>query len=80
MLEKVNKKALRVVLNDYVSTYRDLLDNVSKPTLYVARLKAIAIEAYKCYVNENPQYINAIFDSVDKPYDLRGGPGGATQS
>ena len=55
MLEKVNKKALRVVLNDYVSTYRDLLDKVFKPTLYVARLKAIAIEAYKCYVNENPQ-------------------------
>ena len=74
MLEKVNKKALRVVLNDYVSTYRDLLDKVSKPTLYVARLKAIAIEAYKCYVNENPQYINSMFDSVDKPYNLRGGP------
>ena len=73
MLEKVNKKALRVVLNDYVSTYRDLLDKVSKPTLYVARLKAIAIEAYKCYVNENPQYINSMFDSVDKPYNLRGG-------
>ena len=74
MLERVNKKALRVVLNDYVSTYRDLLDKVSKPTLYVARLKAIAIEAYKCYVNENPQYINAMFDSVDKPYNLRKGP------
>ena len=74
MLEKVNKKTLRVVLNDYVSPYRDLLDKVSNPTLYVARLKAIAIEAYKCYVNENPQYINSMFDSVDKPYNLRGGP------
>ena len=73
-LEKVNKKALRVVLNDYVSPCRDLLDKVSKPTLYVARLNAIAIEAYKYYVNENPQYINAMFDSVDKPYNLRGGP------
>ena len=57
MLEKVHKKALRVVLNDYISSYRDLLDKVSKPTLYVARIKAIAIEAYKCYVNENPPYI-----------------------
>ena len=74
MLEKVNKKTLRVVLNDYVSTYRDLLDKVSKPTLYVARLKAIAIEAYKCYVNENPQYINAMFDSVDRALQLERGP------
>ena len=74
MLEKIHKKALRVVLNDYISSYRDLLDKVFKPTLYVARIKAIAIEAYKCYVNENPPYINAMFDSVDKPYNLRGGP------
>ena len=74
MLEKVHKKALRVVLNDYISSYRDLLDKVSKPTLYVARIKAIAIDAYKCCVNENPPYINAMFDSVDKPYNLRGGP------
>ena len=73
MLEKVHKKALRVVLNYYISSYRDLLDKVSKPTLYVARIKAIAIEAYKCYVNENPPYINAMFDSVDKPYKFRGG-------
>ena len=35
MLEKVHKKALRVVLNEYISSYRDLLDKVSKPTLYV---------------------------------------------
>ena len=73
MVEKVNKKALRVVLNDYVFTYRDLLDKVSKPTLYAARLKAIAIEAYKCYINENPQYINAMFDSFDKLYNLTEG-------
>ena len=61
MLEKVHKKALGVVLNEYISSYRDLLDKVSKPTLYVVRIKAIAIEAYKCYVNENPPYISAVF-------------------
>ena len=72
-LEKVHKQALRVVLNDYTSSYRVLLDTVSKPTLYVSRLKSIAIEAYKCYVNENPEYINVMLDPLNKPYDLRGG-------
>ena len=72
-LEKVHKQALRVVLNDYTSSYRVLLDTVSKPTLYVSRLKSIAIEAYKCYVNENPEYINVMLDPVNKPYELRGG-------
>ena len=53
-LENVHKQALGVVLNDYTSSYRVLLDTVSKTTLYVFRLKSIAIQVYKCYVNENP--------------------------
>ena len=73
-LEKVHKQALRVVLNDYSSSYRNLLDKVSKPTLYVSRLKAIAIEAYKCKANENPDYINVMLNPLIKPYNLRGGP------
>ena len=72
-LEKVHKQALRVVLNDDTSSYRVLLDTVSKPTLYVSRQKSIAIEAYKCYDNENPEYINVMLDPLNKPYDLRGG-------
>ena len=74
MLEKAHQKAPRIGLNVWISSYRDLLNKVSKLTLYVAWIKAIAIEAYKCYVNENPPYINAMFDSVYKPYNLKGGP------
>ena len=73
-LEKLHKQALRVVLNDYSSSYGDLLDKVSKPTLYVSRLKAIATEAYKCKANENPDYINVMLNPLIKPYNLRGGP------
>ena len=73
-LEKLHTQALRVVINDYSSSYRDLLDKVSKPTLYVSRLKAIATEAYKCKANENPDYINVMLNPLIKPYNLRGGP------
>ena len=65
-LEKVHKQALRVVLNDYSSSYRNILDKVSKPTLYVSRIKAIAIEAYKCKANENPDYINVMLNPLIK--------------
>ena len=45
MLEKVHKKAIRVVLDNYISSYRDLLDKVSKPTLYyVVRIKALQLK------------------------------------
>ena len=47
-MEKIQKRALRVVLNDYQASYQDLLDEVSRPTLYVSHLKAIAIEMFKC--------------------------------
>ena len=39
-LEKLDKQALRVILNDYSLSNRDLLDKASKPTLYISRLKA----------------------------------------
>ena len=70
-LEKLHKQGLRVVLNDYSSSYPDLLDKASKPTLYVSRLKAIA---YKSKENGNPDYINVMLNPQIKPYDLRGGP------
>ena len=71
--KKVHKQALRVVLNDYTSSYSDLLTKMARPTLYVTRLKAIATEAYKSYANENPAYINAMLNPSITPYNLRGG-------
>ena len=73
-LEKIHKQALRVVLNDYSSSYCYILDKVSKPTLCVSRLKAIAIKAYKCKANENHDYLNVMLNRLIKPYNLRGGP------
>ena len=73
-LEKVNEQAHRVVLNDYSSSYRNLLNKVSKPTLNVSRLKAIAIEAYKCKANESPDYSDVMLNPLTKVYNLRGGP------
>ena len=72
-LETIHKRALSVVLNDS-SSYRNLLDRASKPTLYVSRLKAITIEAYKCKANKNPDYINVMLNPLIKPYNLRVGP------
>ena len=63
-----------MVLKEYSSSYRGLLDKVSKPTPYVSRLKTIAIEAYKYKANENPDYINVMLNPLIKSHDLRGGP------
>ena len=56
-MEKIQKRALRVVLNDYQASYQDLLNEVSCPTLYVSRMKAIAIEMFKCVKNISPIFL-----------------------
>ena len=34
-IEKVHKNALRVTLNNYTSSYSDMLEVVKRPTLYI---------------------------------------------
>ena len=72
-IEKVNKKALRVTLNDYESPYVTLLKNVSRPTLYAGRLKSIVLETYKCVKTHNPAYLNDLFCPSPAPYETHGG-------
>ena len=37
-IEKVHKNALRVTLNDYTSSYPDILEVVKRPMLYICRI------------------------------------------
>ena len=37
-IEKVHKIALRVTLNDYTSSYSDMLEVVKRPTLYIPKI------------------------------------------
>ena len=46
--DKNQKWALRVELNDFQSSYKDLLKEVNRSTLYVSRMMTIAIEMFKC--------------------------------
>ena len=72
-VEKVNKRALRVVLNDYVSSYPELLLKTGRSSLYVSRIKTIATEMYKCKNDINPAFVGELFTSHDPPYSLRNG-------
>ena len=72
-MDKIQKRALRVVLNDYQSLYKDLLKEVNRPTLYVSHMKTIAIEMFKCVKNIGPSFLRNIFTVQEQPYELRGG-------
>ena len=70
-LETLQKRALRFVLNDYESTYQNLLHNCNVPGIKILLLRNLAIEVYKCVIKINPAYLNEMFNVKKCPYDLR---------
>ena len=60
-IEKVHKAALRVVYNDYTTSYSGLLDMSNRTPLFLARLKGLLIEVFKCIRGLNPEFMNTIF-------------------
>ena len=46
-MEKIQKRTLRIVLDDYESDYETLLQKVKMQTLHAGRIKTLAIEIYK---------------------------------
>ena len=60
-VEYLQKRALRFLHEDYVSSYEELLQKAGKETMKVNRSRGLCIEIYKSINNINPMYINEIF-------------------
>ena len=60
-IEKVHKAALRVVYNDYTTSYSGLLDMSNRTPLLLARLKGLLFEVFKYIRGLNPEFMNTIF-------------------
>ena len=60
-VESLQKKAVRFLYEDYVSSYEELLPKTGKETMKVNRLRSLCIEIYKSINNINPTYMNELF-------------------
>ena len=60
-IDNLQKRTLRLLYNDYYSSYEDLLNKSHKFTMDVNRKKHLAIEIYKTINNLNPCYMKNIF-------------------
>ena len=60
-LERIQERALRLLLNDYESDYEALLLKSNKSTLQIRRIKLLAIEIFKTINDLNPPYMKEIF-------------------
>ena len=60
-MEKIQKRALRMVFDDYELDYETLLQKAKMQTLHVGRIKPLAIEVYTTLHSLNLSYIRGIF-------------------
>ena len=60
-IENLQKRALRFLLNDYSSTYENLLEKSGYPNMNLGRYRTLCIEIYKTLNKLNPDYMNDIF-------------------
>ena len=69
----MNKRAMRIVLNDYSSSYMAMLSAASIPSLHEGRLKSMIIESFKCIKDISPSFLQEYFIPSTHSYNTRGG-------
>ena len=61
-IESIQKKrALRLIYNDYTSTYDSLLANANKPSVELKGYRTLALEIFKTLDDFNPTYMQQLF-------------------
>ena len=60
-VESLQKRALRFLYEDYVSSYEKLLQKAGKETMKVNKLRSLCMEIYKSINNIKLTYMNEIF-------------------
>ena len=70
-LEKLQERALRIVFNDFSSSYEFLCERANTLPLSFYQLRFLGIEMYKCIKKTNPTYLNDLFCEQTSDYQLR---------
>ena len=60
-MKKIQKRCLRITLNDYESDYETLLRNSNKPTMEIRILRTLAVEVFKTLNEINLAYMKNVF-------------------
>ena len=69
-MEKIQERGLRIIYNDYVSSYKELLLSSGEYLLYVSRLKRLAVFVFKSINNLGPGIVNDMLIKKNIPYNL----------
>ena len=70
-INRIHEKSLRIIYNDYVSDYNNLLSLSNKPTIHQYCIQSLVTEIYKFLNNLSPDVMNKVFTLREIPYQLR---------
>ena len=70
-LNRTHKRALRILLNDYTSTFNELLHRVNECTIHQKNLQKLMLEVYNSLPQPNPSFLWDMFHEKDNKYNLR---------
>ena len=66
-IESIQKRALRLLFNDYTSTYDSLIAKANKPTMRLKRYRTLVLEIFKTLNVSNPTYMRTFCIYVPRP-------------
>ena len=70
-IDRVHKWALRILLDDHVSTFEALLAKNGETNIHTQNLRMLRIEVYKTLNNTKPPFMQEYFIRKDVKYDPR---------
>ena len=71
-INKLHERALRIVYQDYVSSFNELLEKDKSTTIHGSNIQFLATELFKVKNGLSPAFMNEIFvKNAQHYYDLR---------
>ena len=70
-LEKINQRALRILHNDFTSSYEELLAKSNTTTVLQSRLRSMTLEVFKCIRSLGPPCLSDLFTVKPLEYNMR---------
>ena len=71
LINRIDERALRLIHNDHVSTFQDILEITKEKTIHQNNLECLAKEIYKFLNGLSPPIMNSAFMRRNSNYNLR---------
>ena len=70
-IDRLHKRALKVLLDDYGSTFEELLQKRGEHIIHTRNIQILVLDVYKCQTSKNPSFLWNIFERRPTSYNLR---------